>query len=168
MMRTLTLENLFELNEQMLTRMMTDNLDKVGENKEGEVIVKSFNNSVLRMLENCDHTDMFVILFRLLLKYKDSLKLPKMPGLIIKCLLKLNKLMQQIITKLDLSRMLLTMHEFLIELNMESKTHNEDMCIRIIKSVINEMVTHYKGDIWQDYEVVQKHRAGDHHLYNWI
>jgi hypothetical protein len=48
---------------------------------------------MLRMLENCNHTYIFTVLFGLMKKYQNDDNFPKLPGLIIKCLLKLSKLM---------------------------------------------------------------------------
>ena len=70
-MKEVNEEKIFELAEQLLTRLLIDNLDKVGENKEGELILKNLNSSMLRLLENCNHTYIFCVLFNLLRKYKD-------------------------------------------------------------------------------------------------
>lgn len=43
----------YELTEQLLMRLLTENLDKLGEVKEGEVILKTLNAAMLRLLENC-------------------------------------------------------------------------------------------------------------------
>ena len=66
----------------MLIRLLTTNLEKIGENKEGELILKNLNSSMLRMMENCNPTYIFCTLFALLKKYKDDQKLPKLPGLL--------------------------------------------------------------------------------------
>jgi hypothetical protein len=92
---------IYDLAEQLLTRLLIENLDKVGENKEGEFILKNLNASMLRLLENCNHTHIFCVLFNLLRKYKEYRILPKLPGLIIKCLLKLSKLLEKLIGRLD-------------------------------------------------------------------
>jgi hypothetical protein len=57
---------------------------------------------MLRMLENCNHTYVFGVLFGLLKKSKEDNSLPKLPGLIIKCLLKLSKIMDKLIEKMDM------------------------------------------------------------------
>lgn len=112
-MREVSETRVLELVEQLLTRLLIENLDKIGENKEGELILKNLNSSMLRMLENCQHTHIFCTLFGLLKKYKDDRSMPKLPGLIIKCLLKLSKIMERIIEKLDLERFLISVHEYL-------------------------------------------------------
>lgn len=124
----------------MLTRLLIENLDKVGENKEGEFILKNLNASMLRLLENCNHTHIFCVLFNLLKKYKDYRLQPKLPGLIIKCLLKLSKLLEKLIGRLDQERILVVIHEYLVSIDHENKTSNDDMGIRIVKTLVNELV----------------------------
>jgi len=43
----------YDLAEQLLFRLLTENLDKLGDNKEGDVILKTLNSAMLRLLENC-------------------------------------------------------------------------------------------------------------------
>jgi len=85
----------FELTEQLLIRLLTENLDKLGDNKEGELILKSLNSAMLRLLENCQPTLIYCALYNLLRKYKDYSILPKLPSLVIKCLLKLAKIIEK-------------------------------------------------------------------------
>ena len=115
-------DKIFNLAEQLLTRLLIENLDKVGENKEGELILKNLNSSMLRLLENCNHTYIFCVLFNLLRKYKDFNKMPKLPGLIIKCLLKLSKILEKLIDKLNIEKILIAIHEYLVAINHEKKT----------------------------------------------
>ena len=96
-MQEVDYNHVHDLAEQLLTRLLIDNLDKIGDNREGDMILKNLNASMLRMLENCDPTSIFCVLFSLLTKYKDYTVLPKLPGLIIKCLLKLSKILEKIV-----------------------------------------------------------------------
>lgn len=43
----------FELCEQLLLRLLTEGLDKLGDAKEGETILKTLNAAMLRLLDNC-------------------------------------------------------------------------------------------------------------------
>jgi hypothetical protein len=70
-MKEVSEERIFDLAEQLLTRLLIENLDKTGDNKEGELILKNLNSSMLRLLENCNHTSILCVLFNLLRKYKD-------------------------------------------------------------------------------------------------
>jgi len=58
-------EKIYDLAEQLLTRLVIDNLDKVGENKEGENILKNLNSAMLRILENTNHTSIICVLIDL-------------------------------------------------------------------------------------------------------
>lgn len=157
-----------DLVDQLLTRLLIDNLDKIGQNKEGELILKNLNSSMLRMLENCNHTFVFKVLFGLLKKYKDDETMPKLPGLIIKCLLKLSKLMDQLIDKIDLKKFLLAVHEYLIVIDHNNKTTNDDLGIRIVKTLVNEIVKLKGETVWDAYSVIGDHATPDAHIKKWI
>jgi cytoskeleton-associated protein 5 len=157
-------KEIYDLSEQLLTRLLIENLDKVGENKEGEFILKNLNASMLRMLENCNHTFIFCVLFRLLKKYKDHKLQPKLPSLIIKCLLKLSKLLDKLVGRLDAKSVLLVIHEYLTSINHESKTQNDEMGIRIVKTMVNELVKCRGKQIWESYQVVEQHAVQDKHI----
>lgn len=77
---------------------------------------------MLRLLDNCNPNYIFCVLFKLLRKYRDYEVLPKLPGLIIKCLLKLSKIMEKVPSKLDAERILLVMHEYLSIIDYDNKT----------------------------------------------
>lgn len=123
---------------------------------------------MLRMMENCNPTYIFCTLFALLKKYKDDQKLPKLPGLVVKCILKLSKLMDQLIKKLDLAKFLLAMHEYLIVLDTVNRNQNDDLGLRIVKTLINEVVKLKREAVWEHYVVVENHPAEDKHLRKWI
>lgn len=130
--------------------------------------MKNLNASMLRLLENCDPSYIFCVLFNLLRKYRDYALLPKLPGLIIKCLMKLSKILEKLIDVLDLERILLVIHEYLVSLDHDNKSTNDEMGIRIVKTVINEIVKS-KGDaLWDSYKVVEVHSAQDEHIKRWI
>lgn len=74
-----------------------------------------------------------------------------MPSLIIKCLLKLSKNMEKIIEKLELDRFLVAIHEYLVSVSSDEKTSNEDLGMRIAKTLINETVRIKKEAIWEPF-----------------
>lgn len=166
-MKEVSCKEVNDLVEQLLCRLLIDNLDKIGSNKEGELILKNLNSSMLRMLENCNHSHIFVVLFGLLTKYKDSEEQPKIPSLIIKCLLKLSKNMEKLIEKIDLNKFLVSIHEYLVTID-SNKTQNDDLGTRIAKTLINEIVKLKKDAIWDNYNVIQNHPKPDMHLKKWI
>ena len=161
-------QEIYEMGEQLLTRLLIDNLDKLGADKEGEFILKNLNASMLRCLENCNKTSIFCVLFNLLRRYKDQTMQPKLPGLIIKCLLKLSKILEKVISELDIERVLICIHLYLISIDHEKKSNNDDMGIRIVKTLVHEMVKIKQHSILESYKIVQNHEVEDKHLFRWI
>ena len=167
-MKEVSCNEVMGLVDQLLQRLLIDNLDKIGTNKEGELILKNLNSSMLRMLENCNHTYIFVVLFGLLTKYKDSPDQPKIPSLIIKCLLKLSKNMDKLIEKVDLKRFMVAIHEYLVTIPLDKKSQNDDLGTRIAKTLVNEIVKLKRNEIWEYYQVIEQHPQPDNHLQKWI
>ena len=92
----------------------------------------------------------------------------KLPGLIIKCLLKLSKILEKVINELEIERVLLVIHLYLISIDHEKKTSNDDMGIRIVKTLVHEMVKIKQHSILDSYRVVESHEVEDKHLNRWI
>jgi hypothetical protein len=84
-------------------------------------------------------------------KYKDYTVLPKLPGLVIKCLLKLAKIIEKQTSKLEIDKVLVSIHEYLLVINHDDKSQNDEMGIRITKTVINELVKIQGESIWRGY-----------------
>ena len=84
-------QSLYYFIEEILTKLLFANLDQLGQKGEGDTMMRNLNSIMLRLLENCDPTNMFTVLLDLLKKYIGSVEFPKLPGLIVKCLLKLTK-----------------------------------------------------------------------------
>ena len=43
---------MLDLSQELLKYLLINGLDKIGENQEGNIIFKSINNTILRVLEN--------------------------------------------------------------------------------------------------------------------
>ena len=95
---------------------------------------------MLRLMDHANPSHIFCVLFNLLRKYKEYTVLPKLPGLIIKCLLKLSKVLEKTTSVLDIERILLVIHEYLCVIDHNQKSSNDEMGVRIVKTVINELV----------------------------
>lgn len=84
-------EQLLEMSEEVLSSLLIENLDKIGQNQEGVIIIRSLNSTMLRLLENCNYTDVICALLDLVEKYYNMENCIKISGLAIKCLLKINQ-----------------------------------------------------------------------------
>lgn len=123
---------------------------------------------MLRILENCNHTYVICVLVDLLRKYKDDMAYPKLPNLIVKCLLKLSKIIAKVVDKLDLEKIFLSFHEFLLVINHDNKTQNDETGIKIIKTMLNELVQLKGNSIWEPYAVIRYHNLPDNYINKWI
>ena len=76
--------------------------------------------------------------------------------------------MEKVISELEIERVLLVIHLYLISIDHEKKTSNDDMGIRIVKTLVHEMVKIKQHSILESYKVVENHEAEDKHLHRWI
>jgi len=67
-----------------------------------------------------------------------------------------------------MQKILLAIHEYLVTIDHDNKTQNDEMGIRIVKTVTNEIVKLKQDAIWEDYKVIQSHEHPDNHIYRWI
>lgn len=138
-------EYLFMLSEEVLTNLLIEDLEKLGENQEGLIIIRSLNSTMLRILENCDHSDVICVLLELVSKYRTSQEKGKISTLAIKCLLKLNNILKTIIEKLHLPNIIKTITELLVNFDktnpdLISTNQSEQMIIRYVKNLFSEIV----------------------------
>jgi len=75
--------------------------------------------------------------------------------LIIKCLLKLSKQLDKLIGRLEAEKVLLIIHEYLIAIDHDNKSQNDEMGIRIVKTMVNELVKARGRQIWDSYSVIE-------------
>lgn len=164
-MKELNETSLFALVEQVLIRLLIEELEKLGEKGEGEAMLKTLNGTMLRMLEHCKPTLIIVVLIRLLTKYKTGTSLQKMTGLIIRCLLKLAKIMPSLIRQIEIGKILIAMHEYLVGSKLSS---SEDVGSKIIKTILTEIVKLQGPGVWEAYEDIKRHSVPDVHIERWI
>ena len=166
-MRSVEERNILILVEQLLLKLLIPGLDTLGERHEGQAMFRNLNNTILRILENCHPTQVFVVFLSLLKKYKGYNKVEKLPSIVVKCLLKVTRIMDQIIDKVNIERILLIVHEYLLTKPM-SGSKSDDVGIRITKTIINELVKIKREEIWDFYGGVDAHSEHDVYIKKWI
>jgi len=73
-----------------------------------------------------------------------------------------------VINELEIERVLIVIHLYLISINHEKKTSNDEMGIRIVKTLVHEMVKVKQHAILLSYKIVENHEVEDKHLQRWI
>lgn len=122
---------------------------------DGSQLLKALNVLMLKILENADRTSAFVVLIQLLRPLEYSrwpgpnseeatiIKGQKFSDLVVKCLIKLTKVLGATIFEVDLDRLLQSIHEYLQELGMEEirrRAGADDKPLRMVKTVLHELV----------------------------
>ncbi|XP_072953995.1 protein MOR1-like isoform X1 [Typha angustifolia] len=122
---------------------------------DGSQLLKALNVLMLKILDNAERTSSFVVLINLL-RPLDPARWPspasidsfparnqKFSDLVVKCLIKLTKVLQSTIYEVDLGRILQSIHVYLQELGMEEirrRAGADDKPLRMVKTVLHELV----------------------------
>jgi hypothetical protein len=169
----LSYEVLLDLSRELLKYLLINGLDKIGENQEGNIIFKSINSTMLRVLENCNTTLVITVLLELLKEFheKDDKNLI---SLTIKCLLKTTHNLSENINNIQIDRIVLQIHLLLLNLqrnnpDMNIKTPNNTLIINTVKNIVGDFVKLKKEKILEDYsKSVKNHQLNDKYLLKWI
>ncbi|URD81256.1 CLASP N terminal [Musa troglodytarum] len=148
------------VKEKTLDNLITELLlwlldERVPLMDDGSQLLKALNVLMLKILDNAERTSSFVVLINLL-KPLDSSRWPspvssealitrnqKFSDLVVKCLIKLTKVLQSTIYEVDLDRVLQSIHVYLQELGMEEirrRAGADDKPLRMVKTVLHELV----------------------------
>ena len=170
----MTYKVLNELIYELLNYLLISNLDKIGENQEGNIIFKSLNSAMLRILENCDTTSVILVLLEIIKQNQIKEDDYNLSNLAIKCLIKITQNLKEYINNIQFDKILLQMHLILINYDkninkMEIKTQTDIMTVKFIKNFIIDVVKIKQESVLQDYNnLIQNHKFKDKHIYAWI
>lgn len=147
--KTDTLQNLIT---ELLLWLLDERVPLVDD---GSQLLKALNVLMLKILENAARTSAFVVLIRLLQPLDpsrwpspasrdvDAMRSLKFSDLVVKCLIKLTKVLQNTIFEVDLDQLLESIHQYLEELGMEEirrRAGADDKPLRMVKTVLHELV----------------------------
>ena len=163
--RELTETSLYSIVEQVLTRLLLEELEKMGDKGEGEMMLKTLNGTMLRLLEHSSPSKIIIVLIRLLSKYRASSRFIKMPSMITRCLMKMMKGLNLVIQQIEVGKVLLAMHEYLIQIK---NSVNDDLGVKTLKTFLVEIVKVQGNNIWNNYDYVRQHHAPDMLIEKWI
>ncbi|CAO2823819.1 unnamed protein product [Amaranthus hypochondriacus] len=161
LMQTFQNKNLAHaVKESTLDNLITELLlwlldDRVPRMDDGGQLLKALNVLMLKILDNADRTLSFAVLINLLRPLEPSrwpayssdeavtVRNQKFSDLVVKCLIKLTKVLQNTIYDVDLDRILQSIHVYLQELGMEEirkRAGADDKPLRMVKTVLHELV----------------------------
>ena len=152
----ISFNELFLLSEEVMTNLLIEDLENIGENQEGVIIIKSLNSTMLRILENCDKTDVICVLLELIIKFRRDKEKFKISTLAIKCLLKLSNKLHDIIDYIIIYKVVNTLTKLIVDIDstnpdLISTNQSEQMIIKYIKNLFSEIVKIKGKRIIQEY-----------------
>ncbi|KAK6149884.1 hypothetical protein DH2020_017409 [Rehmannia glutinosa] len=142
--------------DSLITELLLWLLDeRVPQMDDGSQLLRALNVLMLKILDNADRTSSFVVLINLLRPLDPSrwpapatnesliIRNQKFSDLVVKCLIKLTKVLQNTIYDVDLDRILRSIHIYLQELGMDEirkRAGADDKPLRMVKTVLHELV----------------------------
>ena len=164
---------LLDLSRELLRYLLINGLDRIGDQQEGNIIFKSINSTMLRILENCDITCVITALLELIKEFQEK-EDKNLVNLAIKCLLKTTHNLSENIDKVDISKILLQIHLLLLSLqknnkDLNKKTQTNVLIINTVKSIVGDFVKLKKEKVLEEYsKSVKNHQINDKFLLKWI
>ena len=167
---------LYDLCFELLNYLLINGLDKIGSNQEGNIIFKSLNSAMLRVMENCDTTSVILALLEIIRQNQNNINSnSSLSNLAIKCLFKTTQNIQNVINNIQIDKLLLPMHLLTYNFdksstnNIEQNSQSDIMIIGFIKNFIINIVKIKKADIMEDYnKSIKNSQYKDKYIYNWI
>ncbi|KAM1232436.1 hypothetical protein ACFX13_042991 [Malus domestica] len=150
----------YAVKESTLDSLITELLlwlldERVPHMDDGSQLLKALNVLMLKILDNADRTSSFVVLINLLHPLDPSRwpspasnesftsRNQKFSDLVVKCLIKLTKVLQSTIYDVELDRILQSIHLYLQDLGMEEirrRAGADDKPLRMVKTILHELV----------------------------
>ncbi len=166
---------LYDLCYELLNYLLINGLDKIGSNQEGNIIFKSLNSAMLRVIENCDTTSVILALLEIIKQNQNNINSNLLSNLAFKCLLKTTQNIESIINNIQLDKILLQMHLLIYNFdklstnNIEQNSQSDIVIIRFIKKFVEDIVKIKKKEIMEDYnKSIGNSQYKDKYIYSWI
>lgn len=116
---------------------------------------------MLKILENASPDIIYAMLFDLLSEHRRKSAYSKFIGLIVKCILKLTKVLETILPMVKLENLMLKFHEYLTSFTNE-KYRNDDIGVKTIKTILSELIKLRGNQILLVYQaVIANHEKPD-------
>ena len=157
----------------VLSNLLRDNLNKMGENGEGMDIYKSLNSIITHVIEYCDITNNIEIIIELEQKYrKDN---PKLAEYSARCLIIILQNIKNFWDKINYQKIFGKIYEILEDFLLENKglqlKEKTDQTILItLRNLVNELTKAKKDNILDDYNkwIQEMNINNEKYILNWI
>ena len=149
LVRFIDSDSLEAVIKSLLKRLLDGRLPEL---QEGATLLKALNSIMLRILENANRAHSFCALLDIMGTAYDSGQNQRFMELVVKCLLKLTKALPTSIATLgsDLDVILSQLHIFLTQHPPSLFKDRDDLPLRTVKTILNEIVK-AKGEAIRDH-----------------
>jgi len=133
-------------------------------------------------MENCKVNTAYYALIELSKNYRNQFilinnnnqKYERLCSLAIKCLIKLTQIIDTLIKEINIEALLDNVYDFIKDIestnpSLEIRSQTDEICLRILKTIVNEIIKIKKQDIWNYYNrAIEAKGKPDKHLKRWI
>ena len=164
----LSYEVLYNLSNELLSYLLINDLNQIGEKQEGVLIFKSINSSMIRIIDNCDKTSIILILLEILNNHLED-ENNSMSNLSVKCLLKSTEKLNEIINGLDMNKIFIEINSIIFNCELKNKYQRDSLFIKFIQNFINNVVKIKGEETLEIYNnSIGKNPNEDKHILHWI
>ena len=178
--KDIPLDIVYNSYEKMLSLLITASMIETPKEEDKKKVVKSINLLMLKLMESFNITASFISLIKLIINYLDSNN-EKLCSLSIKCLLKLTNVIKSVINEIEIDKIFVTVIVFIGDFvkrtntdvstidDISPRNQIEDMSIKVIKNLINEIVKLFNNEVWKYYKSALEHcEFNDIFLKRWL
>ena len=164
---------LYDLTNELLSYLLIQDFDKIGEKQEGFFIFKSINSAMIRVMDNCDRTSVIIALLQIVKNCQNS-EDKKMGQLALKCLLKSTDNLGKFINSLNIGKIFNELHIILVKYEkmypeLKNKNQGDTYILRFIQNFITDIVKFKSDTILDIYNnSVKKSEIEDEYIIHWI
>ena len=171
----LSYEVILDLSRELIKGLLINGLDEIGDKNEGNVIFKSINSTMLRILENCETTLVIIALLELIKEFQEKDDINSI-NLGVKCLLKVSNKLSENNNNIQIEKIFLQIHFLLLGLEKNEKnnpikkiTKQRNIIIDSVRTVVRIIVKLKKEKKLKDYSKFEKNQEiNDKFLLKWI
>ena len=157
----------------VLSNLLVENLNTLGDNDEGMVIWKSLNSIIAHIIEFCEITKNISIIIELEQIYRKDK--PKLAEYSARCLVIITQNIKNTYKNIDLKKIFNSIHLILEDFTKETndlqlKEKTDQTIIITLRNLINELVKIKKENILNDYnDWIKKNNINEEkYIINWI
>lgn len=136
----------FELFDTMLFILIHTNEAKNDYDEDSEAfqgltkLTNNLNVAVLKFISKGEQNLVYLTLFDLLIKCRESYVPSKFDGLVVKCIVKVTQAIDESTQDLELGSLLLKMHQYMVLIRDAQVDKKDDIGVKIIKTVLNAII----------------------------